>query len=146
MAEKRQTVDECFSLLSVMLMLFRLSGNEEGSRIDKWTRASDGAGEKHASPASVKDSQEKLLKECKEQSHIRCKQKDHHLQDEDHISIDLPNSDGMADIFVAIVSLLFIGICFMLLAKLFNTIYYGRIALCESKHVCDSLNYVVVDM
>lgn len=125
------TANECFNLLSVMLMLFRLTGNGEGSRIEKWTSIFDRGDGQNASPTSVKVSQEESPRRYKDGAQS---------------GIDIPKSNGTADFFAATVSLLCVGFCFMLLARLFNVIFHGRISMCESKHFCDSLSYVIVDM
>jgi len=50
-------------------------------------------------------------------------------KDSNHIFMDTPMSDGVAGILMVIVSLFFLSVCLMVLVKLLQTIFRGRIAI-----------------
>merc|ERR1711971_109259 len=74
--------------------------------------------------AIAKESDQEKLDKMYEQSIIKNKQKD-----TNHIFLDTPMSDGVAGVLMVIVSLLFLCICLMLLVRLLQTIFRGRIAI-----------------
>jgi hypothetical protein len=64
------------------------------------------------------------VKKYEEQSIIK-----HQQKDDNHIFMDTPMSDGVAGVLMVAVSLAFLCICLMLLVKLLQTIFRGRIAI-----------------
>jgi len=71
--------------------------------------------------------------------------------DDNHIFMDTPMSDGVAGILMVSVSLLFLCICLMMLVKLLQTIFRGRVAIwfrtvlnLEFESIPGLANYVLI--
>ena len=63
-----------------------------------------------------------------EQSIIKNKQKD-----DNHMFLDTPMSDGLAGVLMVSVSLAFLCLCLIILVKLLQSIFKGRIAIMMQK-------------
>jgi sodium-dependent phosphate cotransporter len=75
----------------------------------------------------------------------------HKAKDDNHIFMDTPMSDGVAGILMVFVSLGFLCICLMMLVKLLQTIFRGRLAIwfrqvlnLEFQSVPGLANYVLI--
>jgi len=166
------TVHDCFNFLSVLLllpieaatgMLMHLSSaicdgmditdeEEKGTKTDflkKLTKPIASrllAIDKGLITKIAQEDDEDKLKEYEARSIIKHKQKD-----DQHIFLNTPMGDGVAGLLMVVVSLFFLTICLMLLVKLLQTIFRGRIALwfraainLETPRVPFLANYILI--
>jgi sodium-dependent phosphate cotransporter len=144
------TVHDCFNLLTVLVFLpieaithvlqaiaseicdgMDITDDEEkGAKTDFLKKLTKPVSthllgiDKKLITAIAKESDEATLKKYQETSIIKHKQKD-----DNHIFLDTPMGDGIAGVLMVFVSLLFLCICLMMLVKLLQTIFRGRIAI-----------------
>eukprot|EP00747_Dinoflagellata_sp_TGD_P161205 gnl/TRDRNA2_/TRDRNA2_178057_c0_seq9.p1 gnl/TRDRNA2_/TRDRNA2_178057_c0~~gnl/TRDRNA2_/TRDRNA2_178057_c0_seq9.p1 ORF type:complete len:897 (+),score=140.98 gnl/TRDRNA2_/TRDRNA2_178057_c0_seq9:156-2693(+) len=144
------TVHDCFNFLTVMTLLpieavtgllrhiaagicdgMGVTDDEEkGAKTDFLKKLTKPASahllgiDKKLITAIAKEDDIEKLKKYEETSIIKHKQKD-----DNHIFMDTPMSDGVAGILMVLVSLAFLCICLMLLVRVLQTIFRGRIAI-----------------
>jgi sodium-dependent phosphate cotransporter len=144
------TVHDCFNFLTVFILLpieaatgllrhmaaglcdaMGFSDEEEkGQKTDFLKKLTKPVGsrllgiDKKLITAIAKEDDEEKLKEYDEQSIIKHKQKD-----DQHLFLDTPMSDGVAGVLMVFVALMFLCICLMLMVKVLQSIFRGRIAI-----------------
>ena len=165
------TVHDCFNLLTVLVFLpieaatgllrhiasgicdgFDITDDEEkGSKTDFLKKLTKPAGSRLLGIdkkliTKIAQADSDAVKKYEEQSIIK-----HQQKDDNHIFMDTPMSDGVAGILMVLVSLAFLCICLMLLVKLLQTIFRGRIAIwfrsainLEIESVPGLANYVLI--
>jgi sodium-dependent phosphate cotransporter len=144
------TVHDCFNFLTVSLLLpleaatgflrhiasgicdgFDITDKEEkGAKTDFLKKLTKPVGsrllgiDKKLITEIAKAKTEAEVKKYEDQSIIK-----HKAKDDNHIFMDTPMSDGTAGILMVLVSLGFLTICLMMLVKLLQTIFRGRLAI-----------------